>query len=120
MQVSEKFLKFLLCASGCLWQDCGFETLLHEDIVRHLNFHSFHSKIKEVGSVILKETKVRPCQLAPDERNVLPQLPACDFECQWDDCTKKEAFLEPIKFYWHVAWHSEEYRPSKLAFTSNR
>ena len=39
---------------GCLWQDCGFETPHSDDMVRHLNFHSFHTKIKSVGLVILK------------------------------------------------------------------
>ena len=31
-------------------------------------------------------------------------------------CKQEEVFSEPIKFYWHVQWHAEEYRPSRLAF----
>ena len=95
-------------------QDCGFETPHNEDMVRHLNFHSFHTKIKSVGAVILRETKGPSCQLSSEERNILPQLPACDFECQWENCQKREeTFSEPVKFYWHVQWHAEEYRANK-------
>ena len=47
----------------------------------------------------------------------MPQLPACDFECQWENCGKKdETFTEPLKYYWHVQWHAEEYLTSKIAF----
>jgi hypothetical protein len=105
---------------GCLWQGCGYETNNSGDMVRHLNFHSFHTKIKSHGSSVLRETGVQPCQIPEDQRNVLPQLPECDFQCQWDGCDRAEsdgdAFSEPIKFYWHVQWHAEEYRPSKIAF----
>ena len=95
-------------------QDCGFETPHNDDMVRHLNFHSFHTKIKSVGAVILRETKGPSCQLSSEERNILPQLPACDFECQWENCQKRdETFSEPVKFYWHVQWHAEEYRVNK-------
>ena len=31
---------------GCLWAECGFETPSSEEMVRHVNFHSFHTKIK--------------------------------------------------------------------------
>lgn len=102
---------------GCLWQGCGFETTDSGEIIRHLNFHSFHTKIKSNASLILEETKINRCTLSRNQRNVLPQLPECDFLCQWDGCDKPgEVFSEPIKFYWHVQWHAEEYRPSKLAF----
>lgn len=86
-------------------------------MVRHLNFHSFHTNIKANGTQTLQDTKVEPCNLPRDQRNVLPQLPDCDFICQWNGCERSaEVFGEPIKFYWHVQWHAEEYRPSKLAF----
>lgn len=104
---------------GCLWDGCGFETVNSSEMVRHLNFHAFHTNIKSIGDSILKETNIDPCQLSDEERNVLPQLPECDFQCQWSDCEKavsSEVFLEPIKFYWHVQWHSEEARPNKVQF----
>ena len=31
---------------GCLWAECGFESPSSEEMVRHINFHSFHTKIK--------------------------------------------------------------------------
>jgi len=102
---------------GCLWQGCGFETTNSGEIIRHLNFHSFHTKIKSHASSILEETKINHCTLPRNQRNVLPQLPECDFQCYWEGCDRPgEVFSEPIKFYWHVQWHAEEYRPSKLRF----
>ena len=31
---------------ACLWAECGFESPSSEEMVRHINFHSFHTKIK--------------------------------------------------------------------------
>ena len=67
--------------------------------------------IKAQGKNILANSKVQTCQLSTEERNVLPQLPECDFICQWEDCERNnEVFDEPIKYYWHVQWHPEVYR----------
>ena len=80
-------------------------------MIRHLNFHAFHTNIKAQGKNILENSKVKPCQLSTEERNVLPQLPECDFMCQWEGCERStEVFAEPIKYYWHVQWHPEIYR----------
>ena len=70
-------------------QECGFETTDSGEIIRHLNFHSFHTKIKANANNILEETKINRCTLPRNQRNVLPQLPECDFQCQWqDNCDK--------------------------------
>ena len=100
---------------GCLWQDCGFETTSSGEMIRHLNFHAFHTKIKAHGQNIWSSTKIQICTWSKEQRNVLPQLPECDFMCQWEECDRgHEVFAEPIKFYWHVQWHPEEYRISKI------
>ena len=96
---------------GCLWQDCGFETTSSGEMIRHLNFHAFHTKIKSHGQNVWSTTKIQTCTLSKDEQNVLPQLPECDFMCQWEGCERSnEVFAEPMKYYWHVQWHTEEYR----------
>ncbi len=106
---------------GCLWHDCGFETINSGEMIRHINFHSFHTKIKAQGQLMLDETKIEPCSLPKVQRNVLPQLPDCDFICQWANCDRCEANIsEPIKFYWHVQWHANEARPNRLTFGSSR
>ena len=92
-------------------QDCGFETVDSGEIIRHLNFHSFHTNIKALGNKTLEETGIVPCSLSSNQKNVLPQLPECDFLCGWDNCDRiGEVFAEPIKFYWHVQRHAEENR----------
>ena len=30
---------------ACLWHECGFETINSSEMVRHINFHAFHSKV---------------------------------------------------------------------------
>jgi len=37
----------------CLWESCGFESMDSNEIVRHVNFHSYHTKIKFIGSNML-------------------------------------------------------------------
>ena len=59
---------------ACLWQSCGFETINSHEMVRHINFHSFHTKIKCHGQNMLQVNQVLPCRLDPDKRNVLPDL----------------------------------------------
>ena len=44
---------------GCKWQFCQFETKISKDVVRHIHYHSFHTKIKCHGLNILK---VRYCE----------------------------------------------------------
>ena len=41
---------------GCLWTDCGFESPDSEEMVRHINFHAFHTKIKCHGRNMLVST----------------------------------------------------------------
>jgi hypothetical protein len=35
---------------GCLWGQCGFESADSNEITRHVNFHSYHTKLKCIGS----------------------------------------------------------------------
>ncbi len=47
------------------------------------------------------------------QRNIVPELNE-PFRCLWTDCKSFNSdFPEAIKFYWHVLWHSEEYRDQR-------
>ena len=35
---------------ACLWHECGFETINSSEMVRHINFHAFHSKVSTDSS----------------------------------------------------------------------
>lgn len=43
---------------ACLWESCEFESADSNEIVRHVNFHSYHTKIKSIGSNILARLKL--------------------------------------------------------------
>ena len=108
----------------CLWRSCGYISQSKDEITRHINFHTFHTKLKFHGASVWKETGIEPCSIGTHQRNVIPELSEPLF-CQWEGCSrmvpneasdendameKENQFCEPLKFYWHVAWHSEEMR----------
>jgi hypothetical protein len=43
---------------ACLWESCGFESADSNEIVRHVNFHSYHTKINCIGSNILSRSRL--------------------------------------------------------------
>ncbi|XP_023723131.1 histone H4 transcription factor-like [Cryptotermes secundus] len=48
----------LQCVYVCLWEQCGFESADSNEITRHVNFHSYHTKVKCIGSNILARSKL--------------------------------------------------------------
>lgn len=42
----------------CQWKDCVFQTSGTDEITRHVNFHSFHTKLKCIGSNIRQRIKL--------------------------------------------------------------
>ena len=98
-----------LCDSfGCLWLGCGFESISSQEMVRHINFHAFHTKIKCHGQNMLEINNQKPCLLDPAQRNVLPDL-ADQLRCQWADCERaEEDWTMAQNFYWHVKSHPED------------
>jgi len=95
---------------GCLWRDCGHTTPSSVEIVRHVHFHTFHTKLKSHGRHVLTVTGINPCALDSGQRNVLPDL-TDPFICFWQGCLESErSFSQALHYYWHVQWHSEEYR----------
>ncbi|XP_023332121.1 histone H4 transcription factor [Eurytemora carolleeae] len=87
----------------CLWDDCGYECYLSSEMVRHINYHSFHSKIKSHGLNLIKSQGLKGCLLDPSQRNLFHDL-AEPFKCVWGDCIERETdFDHPQEYYWHVA-----------------
>jgi len=94
----------------CLWAECGFECVASAEMVRHINFHSFHTKIKCHGQNMLECHGLQPCTLDPAQRNVIPDL-SDPFRCEWEGCELWSAVWDrPQHFYSHVASHGEEMR----------
>ena len=65
------------------------------------------------GEAVIRDCGITPCLLDEAQRNILPDLPE-PFRCQWAGCpVAEEEFPQAQHFYWHVAWHAEEYRGEK-------
>lgn len=72
------------------------------DFVRHVYFHSFHVKIKELGSQLVENLHLKGCQLDGQSHNLIPELPE-RLQCGWQHC---ETIMDiPEAFYRHVDSH---------------
>lgn len=83
-------LKYLACLAEeytCLWQDCGFCSLESSaDLVRHVYFHCYHTKLKQWGLRALQsQADVSHCQLDFQSRNIIPEIQE-NFLCLWEYC----------------------------------
>ncbi|XP_074256813.1 histone H4 transcription factor isoform X1 [Saimiri boliviensis] len=90
---------------SCLWQECGFCSLDNSaDLIRHVYFHCYHTKLKQWGLQALQsQADLGPCILDFQSRNVIPDIPD-HFLCLWEHC--ESSFDNPEWFYRHVEAHS--------------
>ncbi|XP_040390201.1 histone H4 transcription factor isoform X2 [Cygnus olor] len=89
----------------CLWQECGFcSPESPADLVRHVYFHCYHTKLKQWGLRALRaQPDVSRCQLDFQSRNIIPEIQE-NFLCLWEYCER--SFDNPEWFYRHVEDHS--------------
>ncbi|XP_077985078.1 histone H4 transcription factor-like [Glandiceps talaboti] len=88
----------------CLWRDCGFSyTGAPADLIRHVFFHAYHTKVKWYGLQEQSKCKLNPCQLDMQNRNLIPELPEL-FQCAWQQCMYHVD--NPEYFYRHVEMHA--------------
>uniref|UniRef100_H9G6A9 Histone H4 transcription factor n=1 Tax=Anolis carolinensis TaxID=28377 RepID=H9G6A9_ANOCA len=90
---------------SCLWQECGFcSPESPAELVRHVYFHCYHTKLKQWGLQALQsQSDLNPCQLDFQSRNIIPEIQE-NFLCLWEYC--ELAFDNPEWFYRHVEDHS--------------
>jgi len=82
----------------CLWDLCEFVTTDCDDLLRHVWFHCYHTKVKWFGECVAKQEDLAKCE-GTQNRNLIPDLPN-GFECEWDGCNK--VWDIPDLFYDHV------------------
>lgn len=72
---------------ACLWQECGFcAPESPTDLVRHVYFHCYHTKLKQWGLHALQsQSDLTPCQLDFQSRNIIPEIQE-NFLCLWEYC----------------------------------
>lgn len=70
----------------CKWRECGSRVSGQTtDFNRHVYFHAFHVKIKNVGTAVVEKSKLTPCQMDGQSRNLIPELPE-RLHCGWSMC----------------------------------
>lgn len=76
---------------SCLWQDCGFCSVECDgEMLRHMLFHCYHSKLKQWGSAMLKaHPDMGDCSVGLQNRNIVPEVQET-FLCLWEHCEVKE------------------------------
>lgn len=90
---------------SCLWRECGFCSPDNSaDLIRHVYFHCYHTKLKQWGLQALQsQADLSPCILDFQSRNLIPDIPD-HFLCLWEHC--ENSFDNPEWFYRHVEAHS--------------
>ncbi|KAK6486264.1 histone H4 mRNAion factor [Huso huso] len=91
---------------ACLWNGCEFIAIgSPRELVVHVNFHTFHAKLKCIGSqLLLSHPELRACSQDLHSKNLVPELSGA-FECQWEHCDS--TFNNPEWFYRHVDMHAQ-------------
>lgn len=57
-----------------------------EELRRHLFFHCYHTKLKQLGQQVLNaQPKIGSCSIGYHNRNIIPEIPD-NFICQWEEC----------------------------------
>ncbi|RVE64908.1 hypothetical protein OJAV_G00131040 [Oryzias javanicus] len=91
---------------ACLWNACEFLSMgSPAELEVHAYFHNYHSKLKFVGSQLLKSRPDLPsCNQGVHSNNLLPEG-SDGYVCQWEQCDS--TFNNPEWFYRHVNNHVE-------------
>ncbi|XP_037125681.1 histone H4 transcription factor [Syngnathus acus] len=91
---------------NCLWRDCGFFSVEGpEEFRRHLFFHCYHTKLKQLGQQVLNsQAEIGTCSIGSHTRNIVPEIPE-NFTCMWEEC-EQPPYENPEWFYRHVELHS--------------
>lgn len=89
---------------ACSWKECCWDSPLDAgDLIRHVFFHAFHTKIKVEGFKKQKEMNLSLCTLDSQSRNLIPENTE-PFLCEWKECSVE--FNCPSLFYRHVDSHA--------------
>ena len=88
----------------CQWRQCFCDA--HEDeqeLIRHVLFHGYHAKLKDLGLKAQTKAQLAPCTLDPHARNLIPEFSE-EFSCVWKNCDVVTSC--PRYYYQHVDGHA--------------
>ena len=92
----------------CAWKDCDFKEYVVRELVRHVHFHSYHTKLMCHGrnAFLIDETnfyKIKTACSMPRQKVTIPE----QFRCEWPDCVAESIdWLRPFDFFDHVKGHA--------------
>ncbi|XP_068815820.1 histone H4 transcription factor-like [Struthio camelus] len=88
----------------CWWKGCEFLAKDPRELITHVNFHSYHTKLKFIGSQLRALHHDLPaCLQNSHSQHQLPRTSE-EFVCHWENCDV--TFNNPEWFYQHVAIHA--------------
>nr|XP_025044188.1 histone H4 transcription factor-like isoform X1 [Pelodiscus sinensis] len=88
----------------CWWRNCEFLATDSRELVTHVNFHSYHTKLKFLGSQLKASHQDWPaCSQNSHTQNQIPRISEM-FVCHWENCNV--TYNNPEWFYRHVAIHA--------------
>ncbi|KAL4711019.1 hypothetical protein ACJJTC_017984 [Scirpophaga incertulas] len=86
----------------CLWDICGHKTSDYPEMVRHVNYHAYHSRLLAIGFNGRATLKLERCKKDSSKRNQLPEV-THEHWCMWIDCDNKFSSIQT--FFDHVNQH---------------
>lgn len=84
----------------CLWDNCGTGFSLCSKLWRHVSYHSYHTKLMNIGKNVLQRVELPECTQEYDF--VIPEYPSA-YSCEWQDCG--HSFTTIYKFFEHMRMH---------------
>lgn len=93
-------MMYILDDLQCKWENCNFKPVSLTILSQHLNFHGYHTKLKNIGRNLVERFSLPACVQAGQFE--VPTLPS-RYPCGWDDCDA--FFIEYQIFLDHVKCH---------------
>lgn len=91
----------------CMWEECDnknseLEYDSRPELLRHAWFHGYHTKIKCIGSNMLKRNlNLDQCAFDSSSRNLIPDLPQ-SLDCGWQGCGVSRLSVLKMKVWWLI------------------
>lgn len=87
---------------NCHWNLCKFTSENKKDFIRHLDYHIYHSILKNYGLSLKNLINIPKCLSNSKQRNDIPVI-THDYLCNWSDCCK--TFSKFPEFTGHLNYH---------------
>lgn len=85
---------------NCLWEDCSYVTESLMTLARHISFHGYHTKLKNIGDNISEDMKLPNC--VSSTKFTIPEIDI-DYRCEWKHCNM--TVLTIFGFLEHTEMH---------------